>query len=160
MRGCGGDDAAAGAGWEAQGSGGSSWGWGPSEGTLALLGGKRSFHRLPPQPSSFFAVFFPSLPASYSCCLGEPALVREEAAFPGRAQGRGQLPLLQPASGGWRGDGKGRGNRQRMSTRVLGGEARLCGLGLTWLSWHCCDWRGCRERGTPAFERLSSKGGF
>lgn len=51
---------------------------------------------LPPSPIPLllsFPFFSPSLPASHSCCLGDPASVREEAAFLCKAQGRGQLPL-------------------------------------------------------------------
>lgn len=38
-------------------------------------------------PPSLLDFFPPSLPASHSRCLGNPALVREEAAFPYKAQG-------------------------------------------------------------------------
>lgn len=96
LQGCGGGDAAA-AWWEAQGSGGSSWLWGPSEGVLALLWRKVQLS-LPPSPIplllSFTLFFFPSsLPASHSCCLGDPDLVREERGSGVRAA----------ASAGWRG---------------------------------------------------------
>lgn len=105
----------------------------------------------PPSPTPSFSplLFFPSLPASHSCCLGEPALVQEEAAFPCKAQGQGQLLLLQPASGK---DGEGMAkwgcqHRQRLSTPAFGGKAQLCGLGLTWLARHCSDWGGVGKGG-------------
>lgn len=69
----------------------------PPRGCLLCFGGKCSFHCLPPRfasfsPSLFF--FFPSsLPASHSCCLGDPDLVREERGSGVRAA----------ASAGWRG---------------------------------------------------------
>lgn len=107
----------------------------------------------PPPPLLSFP-FFPSLPASHSCCLGEPALVREEATFPCKAQGRGQLPLLQPTS---REDGEGmaKGGGQRHPAQAE--DEHACPWRRSWALWFGADvacmaplWLGRRrETGTP-----------
>lgn len=96
---------------------------------------------LPDSPPSLLHFFFPSLPASHSCCLGDAAWVREEAAFPYKAQGRGQLPLQ---------DGEGRQGDEhtypwRQSPAFWLGADVACGalLGVG----------RCGERGVP---RLSA----
>lgn len=65
--------------------------------------GKMQFS-LPPSPIPLLLsfTFFPSsLSVSHSCCLGDPALVREEATFPHKAQGPGQLPLQDGEGWQW-----------------------------------------------------------
>lgn len=134
--------------WEAQGSGGSSWGWGPSEGMLSLHSEESAAFTAslprPPffSPSLLLKIFPPSLPASRSCCLGKPASVQEEAAFPCKTQGRWQLPLLHPES---EEDGEGMAKRGPRGQALLsrGTNPSLMVLGTAQLAWHCL----CRREG-------------